>query len=56
MRRLRAMDTAVREAKKDDWRGNNFKEREVCYAIKRCWAATTRGGRMFEIVKAQRDY
>ena len=28
------VDAAIRTAKKDDWRGNRFKEREVRNAIK----------------------
>ncbi len=30
-----AIDEAIYEARSDEWRGNEFKEREVCYAITR---------------------
>lgn len=52
-----AVDRAIRGVKKDGWRGNKFKEREVRNAIK-----TELGndealvGRIFEIVKNQREY
>ena len=51
------VDTAIRNVKKADWRGNPFKEREVRIAIK-----SMLGGddglvdTIFEIVKNQRDY
>ena len=52
-----ALDHAIREVKKADWRGNKLKEREVRNAIKSMLGydesyVTT----IFEIVKAQRDY
>jgi type I restriction enzyme R subunit len=52
-----AVDDAIRQVKKADWRGNRFKEREVRNAIQ-----AVLGGdyklveRIFEIVKAQREY
>ncbi len=52
-----ALDRIIRETKKADWRGNRFKERELRNAIR-----SQLGGdeevvnRVFEIVKAQRDY
>ena len=55
------VDQAIRRVRKADWRGNRFKEREVRNAIR---SALARGngeadsdavGRIFEIVKAQRD-
>ena len=51
------VDTAIRTVKKDDWRGNAFKRREVRNAIK----SALEGDddlleRIFEIVKSQRDY
>ncbi len=52
-----ALDHAICDVKKADWRGNRFKEREVRNAIK-----STLGGdegvvsKIFEIVKAQSDY
>lgn len=52
-----ALDHAIREVKKADWRGNRLKEREVRNAIKSVLdndeAYVTK---IFEIVKAQRDY
>ena len=52
-----SLDRAIRAVKKADWRGNRFKEREVRLAIE-----SQLGGKeelvekIFEIVKAQRDY
>ena len=52
-----ALDHAICDVKKADWRGNRFKEREIRNAIK-----STLGGdegvvsKIFEIVKAQSDY
>ena len=52
-----ALDRAIRRVKKADWRGNQFKEREIRIAIR-----TELGGddalaeKIFEIVKAQHDY
>ena len=52
-----ALDRAVRGVKKADWRGNRFKEIEVRNAVQ-----SVLGGdegladRVFDIVKAQRDY
>jgi type I restriction enzyme R subunit len=52
-----AIDRSIRAVKKADWRGNRFKEREVRNAI---LAELGDDGalvdRIFEIVKAQRDY
>ena len=50
------VDAAIRTAKKDDWRGNRFKEREVRNAIKSVLPDDDLVDRMFEIVKAQHDY
>lgn len=52
-----ALDRAIREVKKADWRGNRFKEREVRNAI-RSALGDEDGlvGTIFEIVKNQRDY
>ena len=52
-----ALDRAIRQVKKADWRGNRFKEREVRNAIR-----TVLGDddavvdRIFEIAKAQHEY
>lgn len=51
------VDTAIRQTKKADWRGDRFKEREVRLAIK-----SALGGdgalvdAVFEIAKSQREY
>ena len=52
-----SLDRAVREVKKADWRGNRFKEREVRNEIKSVLGnADDLVEKVFEIVKAQRDY
>ncbi len=51
-----ALDRAIRAVKKADWRGNRFKEREVRNAIRTILGNDDIVDRIFEIVKAQRDY
>ena len=51
-----AVDGAVRAVKKADWRGNRFKEWEVCLAIKGVLQDDTLVAKVFEIVKAQHAY
>jgi len=53
-----AVDAAIRRVKKADWRGNRFKEREVRNAIQAELGTDDSAlvDRIFEIVKAQRDY
>ena len=51
-----AVDEAIRLVKKADWRGNKFKEKQVRNAIKTVLQDDTLVDRIFEIVKAQRDY
>ena len=52
-----ALDHAIRDVKKADWRGNRFKEREVRNAIKSVVGDDEyHVSAMFEIVKAQHDY
>ncbi len=52
-----ALDRAVRGVKKADWRGNRFKEIEVRNAIQSVLDGDDGlVDRMFDIVKAQRDY
>ena len=51
-----ALDAAIRGVKKADWRGNRFKEKQVYNAIKTVLQDDTLADRIFEIVKAQRDY
>jgi type I restriction enzyme R subunit len=51
------VDAAIKAVKKDGWRGNRFKEREVRAAIK----STLNGddsilNKVFELAKAQREY
>ena len=52
----RWVDDAVRAAKKDNWRGNRFKEREVRNAIRKVLPDDDLVDQLFEIVKAQHDY
>ena len=53
----RLVDGAIRGVKKADWRGNRIKEREVRNAIQRVLGDDNAlVDRIFEIVKAQRDY
>jgi len=52
-----ALDEAIRETKKEGWRGNRFKEREVLAAIRQVLGDDEQLiERIFEIVKNQRDY
>lgn len=51
-----ALDRAIRQVKKADWRGNRFKEREVRQAIRDVLGDDTLVDRIFAIVKAQREY
>lgn len=51
------VDTAVRHTRKDDWRGNRFKEREILGAIRmELGEYEDRADEIFEIVKNQREY
>ncbi len=51
------VDTAVRYTRKDDWRGNHFKEKEVLNAVREeLGEYETRAEEIFEIVKNQREY
>jgi type I restriction enzyme, R subunit len=51
------VDTAVRHTRKDNWRGNRFKEREVLGAVrKQLGEYDARVDEIFEIVKNQREY
>ncbi|MGH6689901.1 MAG: type I restriction endonuclease subunit R [Gammaproteobacteria bacterium] len=51
-----AVDGAIRAVKKADWRGNRFKEREVRNAVKAVLGDDALVDRIFDIVKAQREY
>ncbi len=48
-----AIDDAIRKTKKDGWRGNIMKEREVKNAIKKHLDSPEDCDRIFEIVKSQ---
>ena len=51
-----ALDRAIRDTKKADWRENQFKIREVRYAIRSQLESDEEADAMLEIVKAQSDY
>ena len=51
-----AIDSAIRNVKKDGWRGNRVKEREVLRAIKSELDDENLAEQIFAIVKKQRDY
>jgi type I restriction enzyme R subunit len=51
-----ALDTEIRKTKKDDWRGNNFKEKEVRIAIRKHISDEALGDRIFELARNQREY
>ncbi len=52
-----ALDKAIREVKKADWRGNRFKEREVRSAVQSVLGEDAElVDTVFEIVKNQRAY
>jgi type I restriction enzyme R subunit len=51
-----ALDAAIRQTKKDDWRGNRIKEREVRYAIRHQLQDETLTDQIFELVKHQSEY
>ena len=51
-----ALDYAIRNVKKADWRGSRIKERELRYAIKSELGDDESVDKMFEIVKAQNEY
>ena len=51
-----AVDEAIRLVKKADWRENRFKAKQVYNAIKKVLRDDALVDRIFEIVKAQRDY
>jgi type I restriction enzyme, R subunit len=51
-----AIDASIRKVKKDDWRGNRFKEREVRNAIRPHVADEATLDLAFDLVKAQHEY
>lgn len=52
----KVLDYEVIYNKKDDWRGNRIKEKEVLYAIKKHIKNEEKLKRIFELVKNQPDY
>ncbi|MFL5629213.1 MAG: type I restriction endonuclease subunit R [Ktedonobacteraceae bacterium] len=50
------LDTAIQRTKKDGWRGNKIKEREVRYAIQRTLQDEALTNQILEIVKKQDEY
>lgn len=51
-----ALDAEISHTKKDGWRGNLIKEREVKYAIRKHIADEDEVDRVFGLVKNQREY
>ena len=51
-----ALDNEIRSTKKDNWRGNTIKQREVKNAIKKHISDGDEIDRIFEIVKNQAEY
>ena len=51
-----AIDASIRAVKKDDWRSNEIKRREVRNAIKGHIADDATIDRVFDLVRAQHDY
>jgi type I restriction enzyme R subunit len=50
------LDSAIQRTKKDSWRGNKIKEREVQYAIREILQKEDLTNQIFEIVKQQYEY
>jgi type I restriction enzyme R subunit len=51
-----ALDADIRKTKKDDWRGNKFKEKEVRNAIRAHLADAAQVDLVFDLVKNQHEY
>lgn len=51
-----AIDAEVRKVKKDDWRGNKIKEREVRNAIRKHLSDPTQIDLIFDLVRNQHEY
>ena len=51
-----AVDAAIQQTKKDGWRGNRIKERELRYAIQKVLQEETLVNQIFELVKNQDEY
>jgi type I restriction enzyme R subunit len=54
--RALAVDAIIRQKKKDGWKGNMVKEREVLYAIQEVLKDDDLGKRIFELAKNQNEY
>jgi type I restriction enzyme, R subunit len=51
-----AIDRDIRETRRDSWRGNRIKEREVRYAIRKHLQEDAEVDLIFELVRNQREY
>jgi type I restriction enzyme R subunit len=51
-----SVDAAIQRTKKDGWRGNRIKERELRYAIQKVLQEETLVNQIFELVKNQDEY
>ncbi|MGF6230990.1 type I restriction enzyme R subunit [Inquilinus ginsengisoli] len=51
-----AIDAEISRTKKDDWRGNRFKEREVRNAIRRHLSDPAQIDLIFDLVRSQHEY
>jgi type I restriction enzyme R subunit len=51
-----AIDAEIRKTKKDDWRGNKFKEKEVRNAIRAHLADPAMVDLIFDLVRKQHEY
>lgn len=51
-----ALNKDILAVRKDNWRGNVIKEREVLYAIQKYISDETEAARVFELVRNQADY
>ena len=54
--RALAVDAIIRQKKKDGWKGNMIKEREVLYAIQDVLQDDDQGRQIFDLVKNQDEY
>lgn len=51
-----ALDADIRRTKKDSWRGNKIKEKEVRFAIRRHLNDPTQVDRVFDLIRNQNEY
>ena len=51
-----ALDAKIQQTKKDGWRGNRIKEREIRYAIYEVLQDVTLTNEILELVKNQDEY